>query len=72
MFNIIVTYLFNDRVRYLRREIHPLDKKNRLDHILLERARAGVKVYCLIWDESNLGINLGSRWAKVFLEKLHK
>lgn len=57
---------------YLKRELHPFDKKNRLDQILLDRAKAGVKIYILIWDESNLGINLASRWAKVYLEKLHK
>lgn len=58
--------------RYLKRELHPFDRKYRLDSMLLERAKAGVKVYVLIWDESNLGINLASRWVKVFLENLHK
>ena len=55
---------------YLKRD--QLDKRNRLDHLLLERANAGVKVCVLIWDESNLGVNLNSRWAKLVLEKLHK
>jgi hypothetical protein len=57
---------------YLKREAFPLDKRNRLDRLLLDRAIAGVKVYVLIWDESNLGVNLGSRWAKITLEKLHR
>lgn len=57
---------------YLKREVYPLDKRFRLDQILLERAQAGVKVCVLIWDESNLGVNLGSRYAKITLEKLHK
>ncbi len=56
----------------MKRKQYPFDKRNRLDRLLLGRALEGVKVYVLIWDESNIGINLGSRYAKKVLESLHR
>ncbi|KAN0011905.1 hypothetical protein ACTFIU_000122 [Dictyostelium citrinum] len=46
-------------------------EKSRLDRILTEKAKEGVKVYVLMWNETNLGVQLGSRHAKNWLEGCH-
>ncbi|EGC38173.1 hypothetical protein DICPUDRAFT_149141 [Dictyostelium purpureum] len=46
-------------------------EKSRLDRILTEKAKEGVKVYVLMWNETNLGVQLGSRHGKHWLEGCH-
>ncbi|KAK5582590.1 hypothetical protein RB653_004175 [Dictyostelium firmibasis] len=46
-------------------------EKSRLDRVLTEKAKEGVKVYVLMWNETNLGVQLGSRHAKNWLEGCH-
>eukprot|EP01080_Neovahlkampfia_damariscottae_P009934 gene9934-2255_t len=46
--------------------------KDKLDDILLERAKNGVKIRILLWDEAVLIIDLGSSYAKEYLNSLHK
>lgn len=53
---------------YLSRGENP-DENWMLGHLLASRAEAGVKVYVLIWNETNWGYNLGSHQTKDWLEK---
>eukprot|EP01113_Clastostelium_recurvatum_P006361 TRINITY_DN1286_c0_g1_i6.p1 TRINITY_DN1286_c0_g1~~TRINITY_DN1286_c0_g1_i6.p1 ORF type:complete len:1347 (-),score=391.81 TRINITY_DN1286_c0_g1_i6:62-4102(-) len=54
---------------YLKRGPEGLAERYRVDNLLAERARAGVKIYILIWNETNLsGFELGSQFAKVWME----
>ncbi|EGG14833.1 phospholipase D1 [Cavenderia fasciculata] len=43
----------------------------RLDHLLYKKAAEGVKIYILIWDETIIAGDLGSRFVKSLFEKLH-
>ncbi|KYQ92917.1 phospholipase D1 [Tieghemostelium lacteum] len=45
--------------------------KSRLDKILTERAEQGVKIRILVWNETNIGVQLGSGHAKRWLESCH-
>eukprot|EP01132_Coremiostelium_polycephalum_P009277 gene9277-11370_t len=46
-------------------------EKYRLDKLLCKKASEGVKIYILIWDETMIAMNLGSRFVKSIFEKLH-
>lgn len=46
-------------------------EKSRLDRILTEKAKEGVKVYILMWNETNLGVQLGSGHAKRWFQSCH-
>ena len=54
---------------YLSREKAELDNATQLGELLASRAEQGVKVYVLIWNETNWGYNLGSHATKTWLEK---
>eukprot|EP01113_Clastostelium_recurvatum_P048964 TRINITY_DN8_c1_g1_i6.p1 TRINITY_DN8_c1_g1~~TRINITY_DN8_c1_g1_i6.p1 ORF type:complete len:1235 (+),score=360.26 TRINITY_DN8_c1_g1_i6:102-3806(+) len=56
---------------YLRRKGMPLDESHRLDNVLLERAKAGINVYILVWEETSFSLQLGSKFTKDYLEGLH-
>jgi len=49
--------------------IEPLQLTYRLDYMLSERAAHGVQVCVLVWDETSLGIALGSTTS--WLESLN-
>jgi len=49
-----------------------LNIDDRLDSILLERAKSGVKIYILVWNETKIAVNLASQRVKNKLERLHK
>eukprot|EP01133_Synstelium_polycarpum_P014272 gene14272-16846_t len=50
----------------------PADLINtRLDRLLTERAKAGVKVYILMWNETNLGIQLGTKHSMRWFQSCH-
>ncbi len=43
----------------------------RLDTLLQEKAAEGVRVYCLIWNETKLTLDLNSHFSETYLESLH-
>eukprot|EP01133_Synstelium_polycarpum_P003574 gene3574-4089_t len=47
-------------------------EKYRLDKLLCKKASEGVKIYVLIWDETIIATDLGSRFVKSLFEKLHR
>jgi len=47
-------------------------EKYRLDNLLMKKASEGVKIYILIWDETMIAMDLGSRGVKSIFEKLHR
>jgi phospholipase D1/2 len=53
---------------YLARDRPELDRSTQLGNLLKTRAEQGVKVYILIWNETNWGYNLGSYSTKTWLE----
>ena len=46
-------------------------EEDRYQSILLERAKAGVKIFVILWDETNLATPNGSKKSKETLEALH-
>ncbi|KAF2070349.1 hypothetical protein CYY_008336 [Polysphondylium violaceum] len=46
-------------------------EKSRLDRVLTEKAKEGVKIYILMWNETNLGVQLGSGHAKRWFQSCH-
>eukprot|EP01088_Endostelium_zonatum_P019194 TRINITY_DN6502_c0_g1_i1.p1 TRINITY_DN6502_c0_g1~~TRINITY_DN6502_c0_g1_i1.p1 ORF type:complete len:1166 (-),score=298.89 TRINITY_DN6502_c0_g1_i1:43-3540(-) len=48
-----------------------LNKSNRLDNVLLQRAEAGVKIYILIWNASAKVFHLESPYVTTYMNKLH-
>lgn len=47
----------------------PLKLRYRLDEMLKERADKGVQIKVLVWDETSLGITIGSGHTKSWLER---
>lgn len=69
---IFITDWFFSPGLYLRRD-DPLNKEDRLDRVLLAKAKQGVKVYILIWHNSTLsGTHLKSDYVVRYMETLHK
>jgi phospholipase D1/2 len=51
---------------------NPLPDMNyRLDRLLFKKAREGVRIYIILWDETKIAVFKGSRRAKEMLEGLH-
>ncbi|EGG17307.1 phospholipase D1 [Cavenderia fasciculata] len=48
-----------------------LDIKYRLDNLLQRKAKQGVKIFILLWDETKIATFKGSKRAKDKLEELH-
>ncbi|EGC34269.1 hypothetical protein DICPUDRAFT_55934 [Dictyostelium purpureum] len=46
--------------------------KYRLDSLLMKKASEGVKIYVLVWDETMIAMDLGSRGVKSIFEKMHR
>lgn len=53
------------------RRTSPRLEKDRLDNILKRKAQEGVKIYILLWDETNLVMNNHSGANKKYVESLH-
>ena len=51
---IFITAWFLSPKLYLKRA-KPIDEADRLDNILFAKAKEGVPVYILVWDEIDLG-----------------
>lgn len=64
---IFITGWFLTPELYLTRNPH----NHRLDHILSKKAKDGVKVYIILWDETKIAMFKGSRRAKELLEGMH-
>lgn len=45
---------------------------NRLDKLLLHKAKQGVKIYILLWNETSMAVPLNNSMAKKKLESLHE
>ncbi|EFA79461.1 phospholipase D1 [Heterostelium album PN500] len=43
----------------------------RLDRLLTKKAKDGVKVHVLMWNETNVGVQLGTKHASKWLENCH-
>ena len=43
----------------------------RLDKLLQQRARSGVRIYILAWNETKLAFAFNNQNAQVYLESLH-
>eukprot|EP01080_Neovahlkampfia_damariscottae_P005619 gene5619-9436_t len=68
---ILITGWFISPLFHLTRKKIYGEYVDRLDHILLERANAGCRIYVAVWDEIDAAFNLGSAFMKEHLEKLH-
>eukprot|EP01121_Diplochlamys_sp_Union-15-3_P007772 TRINITY_DN2004_c0_g1_i4.p1 TRINITY_DN2004_c0_g1~~TRINITY_DN2004_c0_g1_i4.p1 ORF type:complete len:163 (+),score=17.39 TRINITY_DN2004_c0_g1_i4:128-616(+) len=53
---------------YMKR---PIEKNMRLDRLLRNIAREGVKVYLLIWNAPNVGVSLHSKYVVDYMNTLH-
>jgi phospholipase D1/2 len=68
-------------IRWAKREIYItswffsahvyLGAGERLDTLLQEKANEGVHVFCLIWNETKLTLDLNSHFSETYLESLH-
>jgi len=57
---------------YMRRYSDDRDPLDRLDNILKRVADSGVKIYILLWDETNLAMSNKSKFNKHYVEGLSK
>jgi phospholipase D1/2 len=55
---------------YMRR-IPPFREDDRFDHLLLRKAREGVKIYILLWKEPKVAMDHGSGTFQERLMNLH-
>ena len=56
---------------FMKRGAGVSNEQNRFDKILLKKAKEGVKIFILLWNETSLVLNLKSMNAKRKLESLH-
>eukprot|EP01100_Stratorugosa_tubuloviscum_P005240 TRINITY_DN2367_c0_g4_i1.p1 TRINITY_DN2367_c0_g4~~TRINITY_DN2367_c0_g4_i1.p1 ORF type:complete len:968 (+),score=331.65 TRINITY_DN2367_c0_g4_i1:3-2906(+) len=56
----------------LVREQFPLSQEDQLEALLLAKAKQGVQIYIIIWNETKLALELGCLRAKEILEKKHE
>lgn len=68
---IFITDWFLSPEVYLYRSEETGKMTFRLDDLLRERAKAGVKIYVIVWNETKLALNLNSERVKTVLESLH-
>jgi phosphatidylserine/phosphatidylglycerophosphate/cardiolipin synthase-like enzyme len=66
---ILITGWFISPQVHLTREKVKGKYVDRLDEVLLERARAGIQVYILVWDEIDAAFRLGSKTVYEFIAK---
>lgn len=68
---LIADWFFSPGLYLIRTQ--PLDKKYRLDSLLLEKAKQGVKIYILIWRNPAVGgMSLESQYVVKYMNGLHK